>query len=66
MTADVEGAFQVHGDDRVPFGLTHVEDHAVAQNAGNVDHDVNPTEFVDGLLDHAGRMLVIGDVAIVR
>src|SRR5207247_944908 len=30
----VEGALQVHGDDRVPLLLAHVEDHAVAQDAG--------------------------------
>src|SRR5207244_1776807 len=30
----VEGALQVHRDDRVPLLLAHVEDHAVAQAAG--------------------------------
>src|SRR5439155_1712702 len=36
----VEGALQVDGDDRVPLLLAHVEDHAVAQDAGAGDERV--------------------------
>ena len=32
----VERALEVDGDDGVPLGLGHVEDHAVAQDAGHV------------------------------
>ena len=51
------------GDDRVPLGLGHVEDHAIAQDARDVDQDVDATELADGLLDHLGRVVEVGDVA---
>ena len=41
------GALEVHLDDRVPLGLGHVDEHAVAQDAGVVDEDVEAAEGVD-------------------
>ena len=51
---------------RVPLLLGHVEDHAVAQDAGVVDDDVDAAEAVDRGLDdglparHGGDRLVVG------
>ena len=42
---------QVHADHVVPFLLRHVEDHAVAQDAGDVNQDVELAEFLDRLVD---------------
>src|SRR5439155_23957608 len=46
-----EVALEVHGHDLVPLLLAHVEDHAVAEDAGVVDEDIDPPEFVDCGLD---------------
>ena len=43
----VEGALQVHPDHVVPLLLGHVEDHPVAQDAGDVDQHVEPPELGD-------------------
>ena len=45
-----EGALEVHLDDRVPLLLGHVDEHAVAQDAGVVDEHVEVAEGVDGLV----------------
>ena len=42
-----EVALEVDGDDLVPLLLAHVEDHAVAEDAGVVDEDVDAAELVD-------------------
>ena len=42
-----EVALEVDGEDLVPLLLAHVEDHAVAQDAGVVDEDVDAAELVD-------------------
>jgi len=39
----------VDGDDGVPLFFAHVEDHAVAEDAGVVDEDVEAAEGVEGL-----------------
>src|SRR6266550_5580578 len=39
-----ERALQVHGEDGIPLLLAHVEDHAVAQDAGTGDEDVDAAE----------------------
>src|SRR5437870_5268383 len=65
MAADVEGAFQVHGDDRIPFGLTHVEDHAVAQDAGRVDHDVYAAQLAHRPVDHRAHRVIIAHATVI-
>src|SRR6185369_9548888 len=63
---DREGALEVGVDDRVPLLLGHVEDHAVSEDAGVVDDDVDPAEGVHRGLDdrlptgHAGHRVVVG------
>ena len=42
---------QMHFDHVVPFLLGHVEDHAIAQDAGDVDEDIEFSEFLDRLVD---------------
>ncbi len=44
-------AAQMDADDRIPFLDRHVENHAVAQNAGDVHQDVELAEFLDRLVD---------------
>ena len=53
MARQVEGAFEMDVDDGVEVLLAHVEDHAVAQDAGVVDHDVEFAEIVQRALDDA-------------
>jgi hypothetical protein len=52
-------------DDRVPLLLAGVDQHPVADEARVVDEDVQPSEGVDGLLDHRGGSLEIGNVGAV-
>ena len=47
----------MHGEDRVPLRLGHVEDHPIAQDAGNIDQDVDPSEGAYDLLDHLSGIL---------
>src|SRR5260370_11474118 len=44
---------QVHSDHVVPFLLGHVEDHAIAQDAGDVDEDVEFAELLNSLIHQA-------------
>ncbi len=60
-----ESALQVHVDHGIPVGLLHVEDHAVAEDAGVVDEDVEPAELVDGLFDHPSGLVEVGDIGPV-
>ena len=39
-------ATQVHGDDKVPFLVGHVEQHPVSGDPGVVDHDVQSAQSV--------------------
>src|SRR3990170_736820 len=61
----VEVALEVDGDDGVPFLLAHVEDHAVAEDARDVDQDVDAAEGVDTLADHALAAGKFGDAVVV-
>ena len=62
-----EAALQVRVDDAVPLLLGHVEDHAVAQDARVVHHDVDAAEVIERGLDdalpalHGGDRIVVGD-----
>jgi len=55
----------VHGDDRVPVLLRHVEDHPITQDAGVVDHDVELAEGVERALDDALGGLEVGHAVAV-
>jgi hypothetical protein len=61
----VEGALEVDGDDGVPLGLGHVEDHAVTQDAGHVHQDVDPAPRLHDLLDHRRALREVGHRAVV-
>ena len=56
-----ERALQVGLDDRVPLLLAHVEEHPLAQDAGDADDTVDPPEAVDRGLHDAGAALHRGD-----
>ena len=60
-----EVTLEVDIDDDVPFLFGHVEDHPVAQDAGVVDQDVEPSEGVERLLDHALASGHVGDRVVV-
>ena len=62
MAARGEGALEVHLDHRVPLRLAHVGEHAVAQDAGVVDEDVEAAEGVDGGLHEALGAVPVADV----
>jgi hypothetical protein len=65
VTGRREGALQVHLDDGVPFVLAHVDEHAVAQDAG-VQHDgVELAERLDRLVDHVLGAIPVGNVVAV-
>ena len=55
----------MHADDGVEVVLAHREDHAVAQDAGVVDDDVEPAEGLDRLVDDALCAVEVGDVVVV-
>ena len=61
-----EVALEVDVDDRVPLGLGHVGDHAVAQDARVVDEHVQLAERVDRGLDQALAALPVGAAVGVR
>jgi hypothetical protein len=60
-----ERAAQVHLDHGVPFLDRHVDEHAVAQDAGIVHQHVDRPEGVDRRLDEAPRPVVVRDVVAV-
>ena len=60
-----EVALQVDAHDVVPLGLGHVDEHAVAQDAGVVDEDVEVAERLDRRVDEALGALPVGDVVAV-
>src|SRR5262249_48382481 len=62
----VEGALQVHGDDGVPLRLVHVEEHAVAQDAGIVHENVDGAELAYGGIDDALGGTEVGDAVVAR
>ena len=66
MARRCEVALEVDGDHRVPLLLGHVHEHAVAEDPGVVDEDVEAPERVDRLLHHLARLREVGDVRAVR
>ena len=60
-----ERAFQVHLDDRVPIGFFHIDQHAVAQDAGIVDEHVEPAEGGDCMLHQPPRALPMADILAI-
>ena len=65
VAGDGEVTLQVHGDHCVPFGLFHVHEHAVAEDARVVHDDVEAAERVDRVLDEPAGALEVGDVLAV-
>ncbi|VWX50171.1 hypothetical protein NOVOSPHI9U_260204 [Novosphingobium sp. 9U] len=61
-----ERTLQVNLDDAVPLVLAHVHEHAIAQDTGVVDQDVEPTEGIDRLLHHLLRIAPVGDIGRVH
>ena len=61
-----EVALEVHLDHRVPLVLLHVHEHAVAEDPGVVDEDVEAAEALDRRLHHAFGAGEVGDVLAVR
>jgi hypothetical protein len=66
MAGGVEGAFQVDRDHGVPVLLLHLEDHAVPQDPGHVDQDVEPPEFGDRPLDEPPAGVEVSNVRRVN
>jgi hypothetical protein len=61
---DVEQPLEVELDHSIPLLDGGVDDRAEQHHAGVVDHDVEPTELLDGALDSGLRLLAIGDVGL--
>ena len=61
-----EVALHVHVDDEVPLLLGHRHEHAVAQDPGVVDQDVEATEGAHRGLDQGAATLPVGDVVVGR
>jgi hypothetical protein len=57
-----EGALEVDLDHRVPLRLAHVGEHAVTEDAGVVDQDVEPAEGLDGGRDEPLGAVPVADV----
>ena len=57
---------QVDRDHGVPLAFGHVHQHAVAEDSGVVDQDVEAAEVVDRLCDHPFRAGEVGHVLVVR
>ena len=45
MSHHIERAVEVDSHNGVPLFFAHVEDHAVAEDAGGVDEDIEPAEL---------------------
>src|SRR3984957_102188 len=54
---------QVDIDHRLPILGEHVVEHLVPQDAGGVEHDVQPAQFVARLLHHLEAIVELGDRA---
>ena len=52
--------------DPVPFVLRHVEHHAVSEDTGQVDQDVDPAVVVERDLDDLSRRVVLGNRVVRR
>ncbi|MNR30692.1 hypothetical protein D3C85_1481590 [compost metagenome] len=58
-------ALEVHGHHGVPVGFAEAGEHAVAADAGVVDHHVQVAEGFDGLAHDQPRRVIAGDVVAV-
>ena len=63
---DVEIAGQMDAEHRVPFLRAHLVENAVAQDAGDVDHPVDPAEGIDRLRHHRLGIVPFGDAAAIE
>ena len=59
-------AGEVDIDHRLPVLGRHLVEHPVAQDAGGVEDDMQPAEFVAGLLHHVEAVLETRDRAEIR
>ena len=50
----------------VPFIDGHIDDHAIANNAGVADQSVETTEGTNGLLHHATSTIPVADIIIIN
>lgn len=55
-------ALEMGADHRIPFGLAHIGERAVAQNAGVVDQYIEASKAVDGQLHHSAGIIPIADI----
>src|SRR3984957_9062477 len=56
---------QVHPDHVVPFLFRHVENHAVAQDTGDVHQNVERAEFLDRLVDQTLAAFDRSDIHVI-
>ena len=61
----IERAVEVHGEHGLPLFLRHVEDHPVAQDARDVDEDVDLAPELHDLIDHGVRLVPVRHRAVV-
>ena len=59
-----ERALGVHVHDVVPLRLAHLGDRAGGDDAGRVDHDIDPTEAVHGAREHGVHGDRVRDIPI--
>ena len=57
-------AGEVDGDDLVPAVDREVDERGLVLDAGVIDHDVEPTERLDGLVDQRLHLVGFGDVRL--
>jgi hypothetical protein len=65
MPCGAEVSPQVHSDDRVEILRSGVVDHAVTQDAGVVDQDVQATELLDRLRYQGTGPVEVRDIVVV-
>ena len=63
MVGRTEVAAEVDADHVVPLALGHVDDEAVAEDAGVVDEDVDVAVRLDRRVDQRAGALPVGGVA---
>src|SRR5205085_10266317 len=62
---DVEGPGYVDVEHRLAVLRKHVVEHLVAQDAGGIEHDVEPAEGIARLLHHGEAIVELGDRAVI-
>ncbi|MNR03205.1 hypothetical protein D3C85_1190870 [compost metagenome] len=65
VAGNAEVTLQVHRYHGVPVGFAEAGEHAIAADAGVVDHHVQVAERFDGLAHDQARRVIAGDVVAV-